>query len=167
MPQKRNPDVAELIRSSCHVIQACLQEVMSISSSVSTGYHRDFQRLKYPLVRGVELTKKVVDILIHILPEIVFKKGKIESACNIEIYATKRALDLVKQGMTFRDAYKHVAKEVENKSLPRVTGERVPNIDHALTQIKARLNNLSDWNNNICKYENETLSNLLNIFDLF
>ena len=167
MPQKRNPDVAELIRSSCHVIQACLQEVMSISSSVSTGYHRDFQRLKYPLVRGVELTKKVVDILIHILPEIVFKKGKIESACNIEIYATKRALELVKQGMTFRDAYKHVAKEVENKSLPRVTGERVPNIDHALTQVKARLNNLSDWNNNICKYENETLSNLLNIFDLF
>ena len=167
MPQKRNPDVAELIRSSCHVIQACLQEVMSISGSVSTGYHRDFQRLKYPLVRGVELTKKVVDILIYILPNIIFKKGKIESACNHEIYATKRALQLVSQGMTFRDAYNHVAKEVENKRLPVVRGEKVPNIDNALLQIKARLTQLSDWNINISKHEKETENNLLNFFNYF
>jgi len=167
MPQKRNPDVAELIRSSCHTIQACLQEVMSISSSVSSGYHRDFQRLKYPLVRGVELTKKVVDILIYILPDIVFKKGKIESACNIEIYATKRALELVNQGMTFRDAYKHVAKEVEKKSLPYIKGERVPNIDHGLSQIKARLTETANWNSNISKHEYETEKNLINFFELF
>ena len=165
MPQKRNPDVLELTRSSIHVIQSCLQEVISISSSVTSGYHRDFQRLKYPLVRGVNLTKSILDILIYILPNIIFKKNKIEEACKDEIYATKRALELVLKGMTFRDAYSHVAKEANNNKLPKVSGEKLPNIDNGLTQIKARLNFQTNWNNNTKKHESLIEKNLLTSLD--
>lgn len=145
MPQKKNPDVAELVRSSVHSIQSCLNEVLSLSSSVSSGYHRDFQRLKYPLVRGVSLVKDIIRILSYIVEDLQFNDEKINAACNKDIYATKRALELVNLGIRFRDAYKKVAQEVENNLLPQVVGEKVPNIDKSLEQIKKDAFLREDW----------------------
>lgn len=145
MPQKKNPDVAELIRSSVHVVQSCLNEVMSISSSVSSGYHRDFQRLKYPLIRGISLTKQVVDILNYIVPQFIFHEEKMKDSCSEDIYATKRALELVKSGMTFRDAYRKVAEEVNSGELPKISGEKYPDISKSLIAIENEILLRKDW----------------------
>ena len=116
MPQKRNLDVLELIRGVFPMIQSSLMEVLTISASVPSGYHRDFQRLKAPLLRGVEWTRQVLEMLVHIVPELKVDKDALNRACPKEIDATRRALELVVQGMPFRDAYKQVAEEVFSSS---------------------------------------------------
>lgn len=139
MPQKRNPDVLELIRGVFPMIQSSLMEVLTISASVPSGYHRDFQRLKAPLLRGVEWTRQVLEMLVHIVPELKVDKEALDRACPKEIDATRRALELVVQGMPFRDAYKQVAEEVFSSSLPDITGPRLPELDLAFKQVKERM----------------------------
>src|SRR6202044_334472 len=55
MPQKRNPDVFELIRGSSATAQACLDEVLGLCAKLPSGYQRDLQLLKAPLFRGIDL----------------------------------------------------------------------------------------------------------------
>ena len=145
MPQKRNPDVMELIRGISPVVQSSLMEVLSLSASVPSGYHRDFQRLKSPLLRGFDLTQQTMMMLKHFLPQLTFNTEAVEQACTKEIDATRRALQLVVQGMPFRDAYQQVAQEVFTDQLPEIEGPRVPQIDQALSQINTRHAQAKQW----------------------
>ena len=63
MPQKRNPDVLELLRASSATSQACLDESLMITAKLPSGYHRDLQRLKSPLFRSIDLAIDSVDIM--------------------------------------------------------------------------------------------------------
>jgi 1,4-dihydroxy-2-naphthoyl-CoA hydrolase len=54
MPQKRNPDVFELMRGRSAVAQAALNEVLGITQKLTSGYHRDLQLIKPPLFRGID-----------------------------------------------------------------------------------------------------------------
>lgn len=139
MPQKRNPDVLELMRGVYPMIQASLMEVMSLSASVPSGYHRDFQRLKAPLLRGLSWTVQSLEMLVHIVPELIVNQEALNKACPNEIDATRRALELVVQGMPFRDAYKQVADEVFSSKLPKVNGPRLPVLTEAFEQVEQRL----------------------------
>lgn len=145
MPQKRNPDVLELIRGNSPVVHSSLLEVLTLSSSVPSGYHRDFQRLKVPLLRGVKNAEDSISMLLHMIPLLKFNQSSIERSCTKEIYATQRALQLVVQGTPFRDAYRQVAEEVFENKLPNIEGNGVPDIERALTQIKRRIGQNQDW----------------------
>ena len=63
MPQKRNPDVFELIRGRTASAQACLLEALGICAKLPSGYHRDLQLLKFPLFRGIDLAHETLAIL--------------------------------------------------------------------------------------------------------
>ncbi len=63
MPQKRNPDVFELIRGRSASAQACLLEVMGIVAKLPSGYQRDLQLIKVPLFRGIDLCLDTLGIL--------------------------------------------------------------------------------------------------------
>ena len=52
MPQKRNPDVLELVRGATATLQAALLEIMNIPAKLGSGYQRDLQRIKPPLIPG-------------------------------------------------------------------------------------------------------------------
>src|SRR5210317_1596589 len=67
MPQKRNPDVLELLRASSATAQACLDESLMITAKLPSGYHRDLQRLKSPLFRSIDLAVESVDIMAYVL----------------------------------------------------------------------------------------------------
>ena len=109
MPQKRNPDVLELLRGSSATAQACLDESLMITAKLPSGYHRDLQRLKAPVFRGIDLAIDSVDILAHVLDGLAFAPANIE--LDAGIYATEEAYKLVrKQGVPFRDAYRIIAK---------------------------------------------------------
>jgi argininosuccinate lyase len=109
MPQKRNPDVLELLRGASATAQACLQESLMITAKLPSGYHRDLQRLKSPLFRGIDLAADSVDILAHVLDGIEFVPSRIR--LDESIHATEEAYRLVReQGIPFRDAYRRVAK---------------------------------------------------------
>jgi argininosuccinate lyase len=109
MPQKRNPDVLELLRGASATAQACLAESLMITAKLPSGYHRDLQRLKSPLFRGIDLAVDSVDIMAHLLDGLAFVPDNIK--LDDDIFATEEAYRLVReQGIPFRDAYRQVAK---------------------------------------------------------
>jgi argininosuccinate lyase len=109
MPQKRNPDVLELLRGASATAQACLDESLMITAKLPSGYHRDLQRLKGPLFRGIDLAADSVDILAHVLDGIAFVPNRVR--LDQGVYATEEAYRLVREkGIPFREAYREVAK---------------------------------------------------------
>ena len=109
MPQKRNPDVLELLRASSATAQACLDETLMITAKLQSGYQRDLQRLKGPLFRGIDLGVDSVDIMAHVLDGLAFMPDNIE--LDPGIFATEEAYRLVtEQGIPFRSAYREVAR---------------------------------------------------------
>ncbi len=108
MPQKRNPDVLELIRASSATAQACLDECLMITAKLPSGYQRDLQRLKPPVFRAIDLAIESVDIMSYILSGLGFvaKNIKLDASLN----AAQEANDLVtREGIPFREAYRRIA----------------------------------------------------------
>jgi argininosuccinate lyase len=109
MPQKRNPDVLELLRGASATSQACLYEAMMITAKLPSGYHRDLQRLKSPLFRSIDLAIDSVDIMAYLLEGLAFLPENIK--LDDGILATAEAYRLVtEEGIPFREAYRTVAK---------------------------------------------------------
>jgi argininosuccinate lyase len=109
MPQKRNPDVLELLRAAAASAHACLDESLMISAKLQSGYQRDLQRLKAPLFRGIDLAIDSVDIMAYLLDGLRFLPDNIE--LDEGIFATAEAYRLVnEEGIPFRTAYKRVAE---------------------------------------------------------
>ncbi len=114
MPQKRNPDVLELVRASQATAQSCLDEALMITAKLPSGYQRDLQRLKAPLFRAIDLAIDSVDIMAYLLEGLRFNPDRIRM--DDGLYATETAYRLVReQGMTFRDAYRQTAAEIFSK----------------------------------------------------
>ena len=110
MPQKRNPDVLELLRASSSTAQACLDETLMITSKLQSGYQRDLQRLKPPLFRGIDLAVDSVDILAFLLDGLEFVPDNIKLSKGL--YATEEAYRLVtEKGVPFREAYRQVGEK--------------------------------------------------------
>ncbi len=108
MPQKRNPDVLELIRGASATAQACLDESLLITLKLPSGYHRDLQRLKSPLFRAIDLAIDSVDIMAYLLSGMQFNADNIK--LDDGLFATEEAYRLVtEEGMPFRDAYRQIA----------------------------------------------------------
>ncbi|MBV8200366.1 MAG: argininosuccinate lyase [Acidobacteria bacterium] len=108
MPQKRNPDVFELVRGRSATAQACLLEALAIAAKLPSGYHRDLQLLKAPLFRGLDLARDTLDVMGPALGGVRFRADHIR--LPPELGATEEAYRLVlEEGLPFRDAYRKVA----------------------------------------------------------
>jgi argininosuccinate lyase len=115
MPQKRNPDVFELVRASQSTATGSLIEMLNVSAKLTSGYHRDLQRLKAPLFRSIDLAQSVIEIMAYTLPEVRFNRDNIE--LDDSLYAAQRANELVlREGLTFREAYRRVAEDLARKT---------------------------------------------------
>jgi len=114
MPQKRNPDVFELVRAASATVQSALNETLAITVKLPSGYHRDLQRLKSPLFRGIDLTLDCLEIMAHALKSVVFNADRI--SLQHSLFATERANELVlNEGIPFREAYRRIAAEHEQQ----------------------------------------------------
>lgn len=115
MPQKKNLDVAELIRGRTATVLSCRSEVtMNILNKIS-GYHRDGQEIKRPLFLGLKYTEMSVEAMSVILENIspnmpVLEKSMLDCP---GLFAAHKAFEKVKEGMTFRDAYREVGSNLE------------------------------------------------------
>jgi len=108
MPQKRNPDVFELVRGRTATAQACLLEALAVTAKLPSGYHRDLQLLKAPLFRGLDLARDTLEIMAAALAGVSFRADRIQ--LPPELGATEEAYRLVlEQGLPFREAYRRVA----------------------------------------------------------
>ncbi len=112
MPQKVNPDPLELIRGKLSSVKSNLFEVWSIISNLPSGYHRDFQLTKEPLMKSFDSTKNSIEIMTLVVSKLLVDEEKCSSAMSKELFAVEKALEKVKNGMSFREAYNEVAKEL-------------------------------------------------------
>jgi len=110
MPQKKNPDVLELVRAKYSVILGYNTQLKSIYSNLISGYNRDMQLTKEPTMKSLDITKECLKIINLVFNGLKINKESCEKALTKEIYATEETYKLVKQGIPFRDAYKEVAK---------------------------------------------------------
>jgi argininosuccinate lyase len=113
MPQKRNPDVFELIRGRSAVAQAALNEVLGITQKLTSGYHRDLQLIKPPLFRGIDSCLQTLSILPSALDGVSFRPENIRLDPGIHSAAAANAL-VTREGIPFRDAYRRVASPIKN-----------------------------------------------------
>src|SRR5262245_1147164 len=78
MPQKRNPDVFELIRGRSATALGCLTEALAICAKLPSGYQRDLQLLKLPLFRSIDLAQQMLDILPPAIDAMRFRPERIK-----------------------------------------------------------------------------------------
>jgi argininosuccinate lyase len=115
MPQKRNPDVFELLRGRTASAQACLVEALGIFAKLPSGYQRDLQLLKAPLFRGIDLAVASSSIVAAAIDAMSFKPENI--MMDPAIHAAERANELVvKEGIPFREAYRRVGASLRSNN---------------------------------------------------
>jgi argininosuccinate lyase len=112
MPQKRNPDVFELMRGRSAVAQAALNEVLGITQKLNSGYQRDLQLIKAPLFRGIDSCRQTLGILPSALAGLSFRPENIRLDPGIHAAAAANAL-VAKENIPFREAYQRVAAKLE------------------------------------------------------
>jgi len=109
MPQKRNPDVLELVRAGSATAIACLDECLMITAKLPSGYQRDLQRIKAPLFRSLDLVAASADVLAFVLAQVRFVPERIRLSPGL--HAAEEANRLVTtEGIPFREAYRRVAE---------------------------------------------------------
>ena len=114
MPQKRNPCPLELIRAKSATLQGLLFQTLEIVRALPSGYNRDFQETKRPIMHGLETTSLSLNVFSQIFSELQVNKKTCIAAFTPELFATDQVLKLTSKGIPFRDAYKQVAKDPTN-----------------------------------------------------
>lgn len=111
MPQKRNPDVLELVRGAVPTMQAALAEILGLPAKLGSGYQRDLQRMKAPLFRAIDLAADSAQVMAHLIRGLKFLPENIH--LDDSIHAAERANALVlKDGISFREAYHRVGTDL-------------------------------------------------------
>jgi len=106
MPQKKNPDIPELVRGKTGRVIGDLIAMLTIVKSLPLAYNRDLQEDKEPLFDAVDTLAACVDIYTRMLPEITVKKDRmVQAAATGYLNATDLADYLVGQGVPFRTAH--------------------------------------------------------------
>jgi len=113
MPHKKNPDVFELIRATCSMLQALPNEISMITNNLPSGYHRDYQILKEHFLPAFDKVIKCLQVMIYMMPEIIIKKIDRTDEKYKYIFSVEYVNKLVMDGIPFRDAYRKVADEIK------------------------------------------------------
>ena len=113
MPHKKNPDVFELIRGKCNHLQSLPSQIQLLTNNLPSGYHRDFQLLKSPMISAFETIKTVLSILEYGLQHIEVKSVDLNDEKYKYLFTVDSINALVQSGATFRAAYKTVGEQVQ------------------------------------------------------
>lgn len=109
MPHKRNPDLFELTRARVAAVEGDLAAVLAIRSKLASGYHRDFQLLKEPLIRGLGRTQSMLGMLGLAIPQLEVDRARGAELLAGGALATDEVMRRVESGVPFRRAYRDVA----------------------------------------------------------
>jgi argininosuccinate lyase len=113
MPQKKNPDIPELVRGKCGRVFGDLVTLLTLMKSLPLSYNRDMQEDKSPLFNSVDTLGACIDIFCRMLPRIKVHGTTMRSAAESGfLNATDMADYLVGKGIAFRKAHDIVGKAV-------------------------------------------------------
>ena len=114
MPQKKNPDVFELVRAHCNRIQGIPGTLKYITGNLPSGYFRDMQLLKEVYLPMFDELDSCLDILAFALPGITVTEGLMDKPLYAQAFCVEEVNRLVEAGVPFRDAYKQVGHAVQD-----------------------------------------------------
>ena len=120
MPQKRNPDVLELMRSRAAVLEGWATQCRGVVRGLPSGYNRDLQDTKEPLLRSLEALREELLVSGVLIRELEPQRDAMAAALNREVFATDYAYQLVREGLPFREAYLRAAREYAQQPIPEV-----------------------------------------------
>ncbi len=112
MPHKKNPDVFELIRGKCNLIQALPQQITLIMNNLPTGYFRDLQMIKEVFLPAFAMLGDCIEMTTYIIEKMEIRRDILDDKIYDAIFSVEEVNRLAAQGMPFRDAYKKVGKEI-------------------------------------------------------
>ena len=146
MPHKKNPDIFELIRGKCNALQALPTQLTLLTTNLPSGYHRELQLAKGPIIDGIQELKACLDMLLFSLPKIEVSKNITDQSKYDYLFSVDTLNAKVQDGMPFRDAYRELGNAIEN-------GDYDPNrsVEHShlgsignlgLEQIREKMNRL-------------------------
>jgi len=115
MPQKKNPDMAELTRGKIGRLYGNLISILTTLKALPSSYNRDLQEDKEPLFDSVDTISAALELCSAMLPELKINRERMEEAASDpNLFATDLAEYLVGKGMAFREAHEIVGKLVAN-----------------------------------------------------
>ena len=146
MPQKKNPDLFELVRARCNRLQVVPCEVALMTAGLPPGYNRDFQELKAVLFDAFDGITGLVQVINGALEGLVVRKDILFDPRYNDIFSVEEANRKVREGVPFRTAYREVAKKAGSGSFSipsRAEYTHTGSIGNTGTDlIRARLNDL-------------------------
>ena len=114
MPQKKNPDVAELIRGKVGRVNGALIGALTMLKGLPLSYNRDLQEDKEFLFNGLDTTRGSLRLMHLMLKSAVFRKERMAQAARGDFSTTTDLADyLVRQGMPFRQAHEVTGRVVQ------------------------------------------------------
>ncbi|HRQ64790.1 MAG TPA: argininosuccinate lyase [Xanthomonadaceae bacterium] len=111
MPNKRNPDVVELLRARYGVVAGARVEIEQVLA-LPSGYHRDLQFTKAPLIRALRQGLDALALLPRLLEGLQWNPARMLQAIEPSMYATDLAVELARDGVPFREAYRQVKERI-------------------------------------------------------
>lgn len=116
MPHKKNPDVFELIRGKCNMLQATSHQIGSVMTNLPSGYFRDMQLIKEIILPALDMMDDVLRMTEYIAARIEVNPEAAAEEKYDAMFSVERVNQLVQQGVPFRDAYKQVGAEIADGS---------------------------------------------------
>lgn len=116
MPHKKNPDLFELVRGKCNTLQALPNQLALLTTNLPSGYHRELQLAKGPMIDAVQELKACLDILLFSLPQLRVTQNSTDQKKYDYLFSVDTLNAEVIAGKPFRDAYRELGEAIENGS---------------------------------------------------
>jgi argininosuccinate lyase len=114
MPHKKNPDVFELVRAKCNLVQTTPYAMNAITTNLPSGYFRDMQIVKEVFMPSFEELNKCIEISVYTLREIKVNTAILDDDKYAYLFSVEEVNKLVLEGVPFREAYKKVGLDIES-----------------------------------------------------
>ncbi|MGC6480468.1 MAG: argininosuccinate lyase [Flavobacteriaceae bacterium] len=146
MPHKKNPDVFELIRGKCNSLQALPNQLTLMKTNLPSGYHREMQLFKGPILAGIDQLLDCLTLLEYSLKNIRVRTDILEDPMYQYLFTVDAINTKIQSGIPFRDAYQQVGDAVNQGQFEAPEG-----LHHThegslgnlcLTEIKQKFENL-------------------------
>jgi argininosuccinate lyase len=119
MPQKRNPDLFELLRGRSARYLGLRNGLAAMTLGLHSGYSRDLQDTKALVMDGIALAERGLAVMSRSVPALTPRRDRIEAALTPDLYATDEAYRLVREeGRPFREAYVEVGRNLDALGTP-------------------------------------------------
>ena len=114
MPHKKNPDVWELIRGKCNLIQGLPNQIAMMTTNLPCGYNRDLQLLKEVLFPAIAELRSCIHMAVYMLENLQVKEHILDDPKYDYLFSVEVVNNMVLNGVPFREAYKKVGIDIEN-----------------------------------------------------